>query len=100
MPTGTIAYFSMEIALADHIPAYSGGLGVLAGDTVRAAADLALPMVGVTAGREIMRRAIALNASLFNAHRMPQEYVIHAYQDPTGTGPTSGFDGVLRCSPV
>jgi glycogen phosphorylase len=51
MPTGTIAYFSMEIALADHILAYSGGLGVLAGDTVRAAADLALPMVGVTAGR-------------------------------------------------
>jgi starch phosphorylase len=43
-----IAYFSMEIALRSEIPTYSGGLGVLAGDTLRAAADLALPMVGVT----------------------------------------------------
>jgi glycogen phosphorylase len=38
----------MEIALENHIPTYSGGLGVLAGDTLRAAADLRLPMVGVT----------------------------------------------------
>ena len=36
----------MEIALAHDIPTYSGGLGVLAGDTLRSAADLALPMVG------------------------------------------------------
>jgi starch phosphorylase len=43
-----IAYFSMEIALAPAIPTYAGGLGVLAGDTLRSAADLALPMVGVT----------------------------------------------------
>ncbi len=43
-----IAYFSMEIALAHDIPTYAGGLGVLAGDTLRSAADLALPMVGVT----------------------------------------------------
>jgi starch phosphorylase len=48
MPAGTIAYFSMEIALENRIPTYSGGLGVLAGDTLRAAADLSLPMVGVT----------------------------------------------------
>ena len=44
----TIAYFSMEIAVASDIPTYSGGLGVLAGDTLRSAADLALPVVGVT----------------------------------------------------
>lgn len=43
-----IAYFSMEIALAQNIPTYAGGLGVLAGDTLRSAADLSLPMVGVT----------------------------------------------------
>ena len=43
-----IAYFSMEIAVEATIPTYSGGLGVLAGDTVRAAADLKIPMVGVT----------------------------------------------------
>jgi starch phosphorylase len=43
-----IAYFSMEICLDRAMPTYSGGLGVLAGDTLRSAADLALPMVGVT----------------------------------------------------
>ncbi|MEW6571857.1 MAG: alpha-glucan family phosphorylase [Nitrospirota bacterium] len=43
-----IAYFSMEIGIENDIPTYSGGLGVLAGDTVRTAADLKLPMVGVT----------------------------------------------------
>ncbi|MEW6602294.1 MAG: alpha-glucan family phosphorylase [Nitrospirota bacterium] len=43
-----IAYFSMEIGLRDEIPTYSGGLGVLAGDTVKAAADLCLPFVAVT----------------------------------------------------
>ena len=43
-----IAYFSMEIALRNEIPTYSGGLGVLAGDTLRSAADLDLPMVAVS----------------------------------------------------
>lgn len=43
-----IAYFSMEIALRPEIHTYSGGLGVLAGDTVRSAADLELPMVFVS----------------------------------------------------
>lgn len=43
-----IAYLSMEIALFNDIPTYSGGLGVLAGDTVRSAADLSLPFVAVT----------------------------------------------------
>jgi starch phosphorylase len=44
----SIAYFSMEIALETGIPTYSGGLGVLAGDTLRAAADLGTPMVAVS----------------------------------------------------
>ena len=43
-----IAYFSMEIALDPAIPTYSGGLGVLAGDTLRSAADLEVPMVAIT----------------------------------------------------
>jgi len=48
-PNGrTIAYFSMEICLEQQIPTYSGGLGVLAGDTLRSAADLGTPMVAVT----------------------------------------------------
>jgi starch phosphorylase len=44
----SIAYFSMEIGLHSEIPTYSGGLGVLAGDTLRSAADLEIPLVGVT----------------------------------------------------
>ena len=44
----TIAYFSMEVGLLPEMPTYSGGLGVLAGDTLRASADLGLPLVGVT----------------------------------------------------
>ena len=43
-----VAYFSMEIALQNAMPSYSGGLGVLAGDTVRAAADIKLPMVAIS----------------------------------------------------
>jgi len=43
-----IAYFSMEIALRPDIPTYAGGLGILAGDMVRSAADLELPLVAVT----------------------------------------------------
>ncbi len=42
-----VAYISMEIALDSNIPTYSGGLGVLSGDTVRSAADLEIPMVGI-----------------------------------------------------
>jgi len=48
LPRTRVAYFSMEIALRSEMHTYSGGLGVLAGDTVRSAADLELPMVFVT----------------------------------------------------
>jgi starch phosphorylase len=43
-----IAYFSMEVGLKNEMPTYSGGLGVLAGDTIRSAADLKIPLVSVT----------------------------------------------------
>ncbi|RRA48452.1 alpha-glucan family phosphorylase [Acidipila sp. EB88] len=43
-----VAYFSMEIAIEPEMNTYSGGLGVLAGDTLRAAADLGVPLVAVT----------------------------------------------------
>lgn len=46
--TTPVAYFSMEIAIDPSLPTYSGGLGVLAGDTIRGAADLGVPMVAVT----------------------------------------------------
>jgi starch phosphorylase len=43
-----IAYFSMEIGLEEGMPTYSGGLGILAGDTIQSAADMKLPLVAVT----------------------------------------------------
>ncbi len=43
-----IAYFSMEVGLKNEMPTYSGGLGVLAGDTIRSSADLRIPLVAIT----------------------------------------------------
>jgi len=43
-----VAYVSMEVALNPAMPTYSGGLGILAGDTLRSAADLGVPMVAVS----------------------------------------------------
>ena len=45
---GLVGYFSMEIAIEPTMPTYSGGLGVLAGDTLRSAADMGLPLAAVT----------------------------------------------------
>jgi starch phosphorylase len=47
-PAGVVGYFSMEIAINPAIPTYSGGLGVLAGDTLRSAADTGVPLVAFT----------------------------------------------------
>ena len=44
----SVAYFTMEVGLESGLPTYSGGLGVLAGDILKAAADLGVPMVGVS----------------------------------------------------
>ena len=46
--SGHVAYFSMEIAIQPSMPTYSGGLGVLAGDTLRSAADLGVPLIAFT----------------------------------------------------
>src|ERR1043166_2371303 len=46
--TTRIAYFSMEIGIRAEMHTYSAGLGILAGDAARSAADLGLPMVFVT----------------------------------------------------
>ena len=43
-----IAYFSMEIGIDENIPSYSGGLGILSGDTIKSCADLNVPVVGIT----------------------------------------------------
>ena len=46
-PLRTVAYFSPEFGIAEALPQYSGGLGVLAGDHLKAASDLGVPLVGV-----------------------------------------------------
>lgn len=46
LPNG-IGYFSMEFGVAEVLPIYSGGLGILAGDHLKAASDLGLPLIGV-----------------------------------------------------
>jgi glycogen phosphorylase len=46
-PNQTIAYFSLEFGLTEALPIYSGGLGILAGDHVKAASELGLPLVGM-----------------------------------------------------
>ena len=46
MPS-SIAYFSMEFGLTEVLPQYSGGLGILAGDHLKAASDLGVPIIGV-----------------------------------------------------
>src|ERR1700710_2922399 len=45
---GMVGYFSMEIAIEPSMPTYSGGLGVLAGDTLRSGPDRGLPLAAVT----------------------------------------------------
>ena len=51
-----IAYFSMEIGLSNNIHTYNGGLGILAGDTIRSSADLKVPLVEL---RWLARKAIS-----------------------------------------
>ncbi|RMI32553.1 alpha-glucan family phosphorylase [Nocardia stercoris] len=46
-PVAGIAYFSMEFGVTEVLPNYSGGLGILAGDHLKAASDLGLPLIGV-----------------------------------------------------
>jgi starch phosphorylase len=46
-PLGRVAYFSPEFGVSEALPTYSGGLGVLAGDHLKAASDLGVPLVGV-----------------------------------------------------
>lgn len=73
-----IGYFSMEVGLEPSMPTYSGGLGVLAGDTIRAAADLSLQMVGVT----LLHRKGYLQQSLSDDGRQleaPQEWEPRAF---------------------
>lgn len=81
-PLPRIAYFSMEFALEDAIPTFSGGLGVLAGDMMRSAADLGVPLVGVTLASRAgyFRQEIAGGAQV--EHPQPWDPAAHAQRLP------------------
>ncbi|WP_131110830.1 alpha-glucan family phosphorylase [Sulfuricystis thermophila] len=71
-----VAYFSMEFGLSDSLPIYSGGLGILAGDCLKTASDLGVPMVGIG----LLWQQGYFRQS-FDAHGNQQEYF--PYNDPT-----------------
>ena len=66
-----IAYFSMEYGIHECLPIYSGGLGVLAGDHLKTASDLGLPLVGVGLGYAEGYFRQALNADGWQGERYP-----------------------------
>ncbi|ADI73687.1 alpha-glucan phosphorylase [Methanohalobium evestigatum Z-7303] len=67
-----IAYFSMEIGLSNDIPTYAGGLGVLAGDTIRSSADLNLPIIALT---------LVSKKGFFNQHFDENGWQIESYEE-------------------
>ncbi|MCG3139108.1 MAG: Glycogen phosphorylase [Phycisphaerae bacterium] len=87
-----IAYFSMEIGLNADVPTYSGGLGVLAGDTIRSAADLRVPMVAVT----LLHKKGYFHQKLDEngwQHEEPVEWVVSDFLTHTGVGTTVNISG-------
>jgi starch phosphorylase len=76
-----VAYFSMEVALEAAMPTYAGGLGVLAGDFVCAAADLGVPVVAVT----LLHRKGYFRQHLDDAgrqHEEPLDWPIEEFVQP------------------
>ena len=87
-----IAYFSAEFGLTEALPIYSGGLGVLAGDVLKSANNLRLPLVGVGLFyREgYFRQTIDLEGRQHETNPLldPQELPISLPQTPDGSPPT------------
>ena len=87
-----VAYFSMEIAVDSEVPTYAGGLGVLAGDFVRAAADLGLPLVAVT----LLHRKGYFRQKLDHTgrqHEEPDEWNVEAHLEALPTRVTVTIGG-------
>jgi starch phosphorylase len=87
-----VAYFSMEVALESQIPTYAGGLGVLAGDTLRAAADMGLAMVGVS----LLHRKGYFSQRLDEAgrqHEEPAAWPVDDFLEPLDTRCTVEIEG-------
>jgi glycogen phosphorylase len=93
-----VAFFSMEVAIDDAMPTFSGGLGVLAGDFLRSAADLSLPLIGVT----LLYRQGYFAQSVDEAGRQTEEPVQWSPETvleplaPRATVEVNGRDVVIR----
>ncbi len=74
--SGHIAYFSMEFGICESLPIYSGGLGVLAGDYLKTACDLNVPLIGVGLLYQQGYFRQALNAE-------GEQIEFYPYNDPT-----------------
>lgn len=72
-----IAYFSMEFGLCEALPLYAGGLGVLAGDYLKTASDLGVPLAGVG----LLYQQGYFHQSLSPGGRQQENYL---YNDPAG----------------
>lgn len=71
-----IAYFSMEFGLGESLPLYAGGLGILAGDYLKTASDLGVPVVGVG-----LLYQEGYSRQVLDAAGRPQD--LFPYNDPT-----------------
>ena len=88
-PKECYAYFSAEFGLVDCLPVYSGGLGVLAGDHLKSASDLGLPLVGVGLLYQQGYFAQYLNADGWQQERYPMNdfynMPLHLERNPDGS---------------
>ncbi|HAP77063.1 MAG TPA: DUF3417 domain-containing protein [Acidimicrobiaceae bacterium] len=83
-PLGLVAYFSPEFGISETVPQYSGGLGVLAGDHLKAASDLGVPLVGVGLLYSEGYFRQRLNADGYQEERYPRLEPAHLAARPTG----------------
>jgi starch phosphorylase len=83
-----IAYFSMEFGVSEVLPFYSGGLGVLAGDHLKAASDLGVPLIGVGLlyGSGYFRQSLSLDGWQLEHYPVldPQGLPLHLLVDAAG----------------
>ncbi len=84
----SIAYFSMEFGVSEVLPFYSGGLGVLAGDHLKAASDLGVPLIGVGLlyGSGYFRQSLSLDGWQLEHYPAldPQGLPLHLVADAAG----------------
>ncbi|MFZ9629320.1 MAG: alpha-glucan family phosphorylase [Ilumatobacteraceae bacterium] len=98
-PLGLVAYFSPEFGISETVPQYSGGLGVLAGDHLKASSDLGIPLVGVGLLYAEGYFRQRLNADGWQEERYPRLEPAHLAAQQTGVQITVELaDDVVRAN--